>query len=155
MIKKINNYKQLTKEEKIELAKNAVKNAVIYTGVGVAGFMLGRKVIISKYSKEIDLLGEDMDILFGMNASLNKIIDRQTVRIKECTDTIIENNEIIKDLEEKIEERDLSIMELVEGNVDRYRGIRSAIWSDEELLNNADRLDAEALRARRQYDKIL
>lgn len=155
MIKKINNYKQLTKEEKIKLAKNTAKNAVIYTGVGVAGFMLGRKVIISKYSKEIDLLGEDMDILFGMNVSLNNIIDRQTVRIKECTDTIIENNEIIKDLEEKIEERDLSIMELVEGNVDRYRGIRSAIWSDEELLNNADRLDAEALRARRQYDKIL
>lgn len=151
---KLNNYKQMTKEEKVELAKNMAKNVAIYTGIGVTGFVLGRKVVISKYSKEIDLLEEDMDILFGVSTSLNSIIDRQTVKIKECTDTIIENNEIIKDLEGKIEERDLAIMELVEGNVDRYRGIRCAIWSEEELLENADRLDAETLRARRKYDKM-
>lgn len=153
----INKYKQMTKEERIELAKKVA----VGTGIGVTGFIIGKNVSSLKHKKEIkhltdevDFLINDVDCLYNEKLELSEIVDRQALNIKENIDVILENENIIKDLEDKIEERDLSIMELVEGNVDRYRGIRCAIWSDEELLDNADRLDVEALKAKRQYDKI-
>ena len=85
------------------------------------------------------------DLKLNDIAYVNSIIDRQTLKIKEHIDTI-------NSLKGDVKERDLSIMELVDGESNRYRAIRSGIWNDEEILMNSDRLDIETLKAKRDYD---
>lgn len=148
--KYVNKYKQMTKEEKMVLAKRIM----IGTCIGVTGYMLGKALSKSEKDSEIKFLRDDIDCLFDECLELNEIIDRQAFKIKEYVDATIEQDNTIKNLKEQVEERDLSIMELVDGDENRYRGIRGAIWNHEELIENADRLDMETYKAKREYDKI-
>ena len=132
----------MTNKEKMELAKKVL----IGTGIGVAGFIIGRKMTkLDNNESEIKYLEENIACLESDNFELEDIIDRQTLKIKEHIDTI-------NSLKGDVKERDLSIMELVDGESNRYRAIRSGIWNDEEILMNSDRLDIETLKAKRDYD---
>ena len=120
-------YKEMTNKEKKELAKKIL----IGTGIGVTGFMIGRKMIKSDNNEsEIKYLEENITCLESDNFELEDIIDRQTLKIKEHIDTI-------NSLKGDVKERDLSIMELVDGEPNRYRAIRSGIWNDEEKAKRA------------------
>lgn len=145
MKKIINKYNEMTKEEKIKLAKKVT----IGVSIGITGILIGQSLKKKQYETDVMYLNENLDCLESDNFELEKIIDRQTLKIKENIDTI--NN-----LKQDVIERDLSIMELVDGDTNKYRGIRGSIWkSSEELINNSDRIDRETIKAKKEYDNYV
>lgn len=151
MQKIVNKYKNMNKEDKKEL----LKKIAIGTGLTLTGVIIGKKLKNKEYEKDISYLYENLECLESDNFYLEEVIDRQTLRMKELIDDNFFKNEDMNSLREGIIERDLSIMELVDGNTDRYRGIRSNIYTTDELINNSSKLDAESTMASINYQKYL
>ena len=144
----VSKYKTMTKEDKKEIAKKLL----IGTSIGFLGFLIGKNMKRTYYDTEIRYLKEDLECMESDNIELGNIVDRCCITIKDKIDTINENEATIFELQRGVYERDLSIMELVDGNENRYRAIRSAVWDDESLLENANRLDKETLNAKSSYN---
>lgn len=143
----INKYNETTKEELQEfLKKTAMRAGLVFTGI-----MIGKSLKNKKYENDICYLNENIECLESDSFYLEEVIDRQTLRIKECIDEKIHTDNIVNELKNGVLERDLSIMELVDGNTDRYRGIRGNIFTNEELIDNSARLDKETMIAKTNY----
>lgn len=147
MQKIINKYNKMTKEELQEF----LKKIAMGTGLVFTGIVIGKNLKNKEYEKDICYLNENLDCLESDNYYLEEVIDRQTLKMKEYIDEKIHTNNTIDKLENGILERDLSIMELVDGNTDRYRGIRGNIFTTEELIDNSSRLDKETVIAKANY----
>lgn len=151
MQKIISKYNNLTKEEK----KEKLKKAAMGTGLVLAGIVIGKSLKSKEYEKEINYLNENLDCVESDNFYLEEVIDRQSLKIKEYIDDTLHKEAIIESLGRGVVERDLSIMELVDGNTDRYRGIRSNIFTVDELVERSNELDKETLVAKINYEKYL
>ena len=82
-------YKEMTNKEKMELAKKVL----IGTGIGVAGFIIGRKMTkLDNNESEIKYLEENIACLESDNFELEDIIDRQTLKAKRDDDVFVRNS---------------------------------------------------------------
>lgn len=151
MQKIINKYNEMTKEEMKELLKKtAIKTGLVFTGI-----VIGKNLRNKQYEKDIYYLNENLECMESDNFYLEEVIDRQTLKIKEYIDSTMYKDKLIGNLKNGVLERDLSIMELVDGNTDRYRGIRSNIFTTDELIDNSSRLDKETIIAKTNYQVYL
>lgn len=146
---KLLNLKTMTKEEKKELAKKTAIGA----GIFVTGIVIGKKLYKVKADKD----------LAEMTENINKLeldieeLENHTEWLEETTkkaDKAYKHNQLalrkagIKAMDE-VYERDIAIMDLVDGNKNKYRAARQVAWEKPE--EHIGKLEFDTERAHKAW----
>ena len=146
---KLLNLKTMTKEEKKEL----VKKTAIGAGVFVTGIVIGNKICKMKSNKDIHELNDTIDKL---ELDIEEL-ENHTEWLEETTkkaDKAYKNNQLalrkagIKAMDE-VYERDIAIMDLVDGNKNKYRAARQVAWDKPE--EHIGKLEFDTERAHKAW----